>query len=115
MAWLLTTSGSVWPSGATLQQATHLAMQIRRRLHSQPLQPWRYRDFGSLVPLGTYTTVGNLMGHVGGNFWTEGVSERGMYQSLYKTHEIALHGYWKTALGSAARFPLGGHGHTVVA
>jgi NADH dehydrogenase len=26
-----------------------------------------------------------------------------MYLSLYKMHELALHGWWKTALGSAAR------------
>ncbi|WP_028998992.1 NAD(P)/FAD-dependent oxidoreductase [Azohydromonas australica] len=90
---------------AAHQQASHLARQIARRLRGQPLQPWRYRDFGSLVSLGTYTTVGNLMGQlVGGNFWIEGLFARWMYQSLYKMHEVALHGYWKTALGSASRF-----------
>jgi NADH dehydrogenase len=87
------------------QQASHLVKQIRRRLRGQPLQPWRYRDFGSLVSLGKYSTVGNLMGSlVGGNFWIEGLFARGMYQSLYKLHEVALHGLWKTGLGSAARF-----------
>jgi NADH dehydrogenase len=90
---------------AAHQQASHLTRQIARRLRGQPLQPWRYRDFGSLVSLGTYTTVGNLMGQlVGGNFWIEGLFARWMYQSLYKMHEVALHGYWKTALGSASRF-----------
>ena len=47
---------------AAHQQASHLVRQIARRLRGQPLQPWRYRDFGSLVSLGEYTTVGNLMG-----------------------------------------------------
>jgi NADH dehydrogenase len=57
------------------------------------------------VSLGKYSTVGNLMGSlVGGNMWIEGLFARGMYQSLYKLHELALHGYWKTALSSAARF-----------
>ena len=87
------------------QQAAHLARQMRRRLRGQPLQPWRYRDFGSLVSLGKYSTVGNLMGRlVGGNLWIEGLFARWMYQSLYKLHELALHGAWKTTLGTAARF-----------
>ena len=34
----------------------------QRRLAGQPLAPWHYRDFGSLVSLGEYSTVGNLMG-----------------------------------------------------
>ena len=90
---------------AAHQQASHLIKQIRRKLRGEPLQPWRYRDFGSLVSLGEYSTVGNLMGAlVGGNLWIEGIFARWMYMSLYKMHELALHGYWKTALGSAARF-----------
>ena len=28
---------------------------------------------------------------------------RAMYLSLYKMHEVAVHGWWKTALGSASR------------
>jgi NADH dehydrogenase len=27
-----------------------------------------------------------------------------MYLSLYKMHQVALHGWWKTALGSASRW-----------
>ena len=89
---------------AAHQQASHLVTQLRRRLRGQPLQPWRYRDFGSLVSLGDYSTVGNLMGNlVGGNLWVEGLFARTMYLSLYKMHEVALHGWWKTALGSASR------------
>jgi NADH dehydrogenase len=89
---------------AAHQQAAHLAKQLLRRLRGQPLQPWRYRDFGSLVSLGEYTTVGNLMGAlVGGNLWVEGLFARLMYLSLYKLHQVALHGWWKTALGSASR------------
>jgi NADH dehydrogenase len=87
------------------QQAVHLARQMRRRLRDAPLEPWRYRDFGSLVSLGRYSTVGNLMGRlVGGNLWVEGYFARLMYMSLFKLHELALHGPWKTILVSAARF-----------
>lgn len=98
--------GNVPPRAqAAHQQASHLVKQIRRRLRGQPLQAWRYRDFGSLVSLGEYSTVGNLMGAlVGGNLWVEGLFARTMYLSLYKMHQVALHGYWKTALGSASRW-----------
>jgi NADH dehydrogenase len=98
--------GNVPPRAqAAHQQAAHMVKQIQRRLRGQAPLPWRYRDFGSLVSLGTYTTVGNLMGQlVGGNFWIEGLFARWMYQSLYKMHEVALHGWWKTTLGTASRF-----------
>lgn len=90
---------------AAHQQASHLVKQLQRRIEGKPLQPWRYRDFGSLVSLGEYSTVGNLMGNlVGGNLWVEGLFARTMYLSLYKMHEVALHGFWRTALGSLSRW-----------
>ena len=89
---------------AAHQQASHMVAQIGRRLSGKALLPYRYRDFGSLVSLGEYSTVGNLMGSlVGGNLWVEGLFARTMYLSLYKMHEFALHGFWKTVLGSATR------------
>jgi NADH dehydrogenase len=58
-----------------------------------------------LVSLGEYSTVGNLMGSlVGGTIWIEGLFARTMYLSLYKLHELALHGWWKTMVGTAARW-----------
>jgi NADH dehydrogenase len=90
---------------AAHQQASHLVVQLRRRIQGQPPKPWRYRDFGSLVSLGEYSTVGNLMGSlVGGNLWVEGLFARTMYLSLYKMHQVALHGWWKTTLGTASRW-----------
>ena len=59
--------GNVPPRAqAAHQQATHLARTIERRLRGEPPEPWRYRDFGSLVSLGDYETVGTLMGFVSG-------------------------------------------------
>lgn len=97
--------GNVPPRAqAAHQQASHLVTQLRRRIEGRALAEWRYRDFGSLVSLGEYSTVGNLMGAlVGGNLWVEGLFARAMYKSLYKMHQVALHGYWKTAVGSASR------------
>ena len=98
--------GAVVPprAQAAHQQASHMVKQIHARLDGRPLKPWRYRDFGSLVSLGEYSTVGNLMGSLtGGNLWLEGWFARMMYLSLYKMHELALHGFWKMALDTAAR------------
>jgi NADH dehydrogenase len=89
---------------AAHQQATHLSKQLRRRLAGQAVQPWHYRDFGSLVSLGQYSTVGSLMGKlVGSSFFVEGYFARFMYVSLYKMHEYALHGLIKVALDTLVR------------
>ena len=89
---------------AAHQQASHVALQIRRRLAGKPPTDYRYRDFGSLVSLGEFSTVGNMMGGlIGGSLMIEGVFARLMYVSLYKMHELALHGLPKVALDTLAR------------
>ena len=89
---------------AAHQQASHLLKQLRNRLEGKPLKPFVYRDFGSLVSLGEYSTVGNLMGKlVGGNMMIEGYFARIMYMSLYKMHLMALHGAAKVALETLSR------------
>jgi NADH dehydrogenase len=89
---------------AAHQQASHVAAQIRRRMAGKPLTPYRYRDFGSLVSLGEFSTVGNMMGGlIGGSLMIEGVFARLMYVSLYKMHELALHGATKVVLDTLAR------------
>jgi NADH dehydrogenase len=89
---------------AAHQQASHLARTLARRLDGRAPEPWRYRDFGSLVSLGRYSTVGSLMGSITrGSVMIEGYFARVMYLSLYKMHEVALHGPVKAALDSLAR------------
>lgn len=89
---------------AAHQEASHLVKQIANRLAGRELKPYRYRDFGSLVSLGEYSTVGNLMGGlVGGSLMVEGTFARLMYLSLYKLHEYELHGFAKAALDTLAR------------
>jgi NADH dehydrogenase len=89
---------------AAHQQASHLAKQLPRRIAGQPLSEWRYRDFGSLVSLGQYSTVGSLMGKlIGGNLFIEGLFAGLMYKSLYKMHLLALHGVTKMSLDTLAR------------
>ncbi len=98
---------------AAHQMADHMAEQINRRLDGQTLKPFIYRDFGSLVSLGRYTTVGNLMGFaVGRGLFVEGYFARLMYRSLYAMHQAKLHGrrsaLWQLLVGNIARRPAPG-------
>jgi NADH dehydrogenase len=78
---------------AAHQQAAHLARQIERQLRGETLQPYVYRDFGSLVSLGRWSTVGSLMGFLfGRSIFVEGLFARVMYRSLRIMHERALGG-----------------------
>lgn len=53
-----------------------------------------YHDFGSLVSLSTYSTVGSLMGGlIGGKLAIEGRLARFVYVSLYQMHLLAIHGW----------------------
>ena len=93
---------------AAHQQASLMVKQVQRRLAGNPLLPYRYRDFGSLVSLGEFSTVGSMMGGpidrlMGGSLMVEGFMARVMYLSLYKMHEVALHGYAKVGLDTLAR------------
>jgi NADH dehydrogenase len=89
---------------AAHQQASHLAKQLPRFLAGKPLKDWRYRDFGSLVSLGNYSTVGSLMGKlIGRSLFIEGLFAGLMYRSLYKMHQLALHGWTKVILETIAR------------
>mgnify|MGYP002622361709 CR=1 FL=1 len=89
---------------AAHQQASHLAKMLPALLAGKPPKPWLYRDFGSLVSLGRYSTVGSLMGALTrGSLMIEGYFARIMYESLYKMHEYALHGFVKVFLDTLAR------------
>jgi NADH:ubiquinone reductase (H+-translocating) len=85
------------------QMAEFMLGQIDNILAGRPLKEFVYRDFGSLVSLGEYSTVGSLMGSlIGRGVFIEGYFARLMYRSLYKMHEAALHGRARTLLGSVA-------------
>ena len=89
---------------AAHQEAAHLVRQMRRLLEGKPLQPFKYKDFGSLVSFGEYSTVGNLMGFlVGRNLFIEGYFARLMYRSLHLMHEVALYGSWRASLRALGR------------
>ncbi len=97
--------GNVPPRAqAAHQQAALMVENLKRRISGVTLKDYRYRDFGSLVSLGEYSTVGNLMGRLtGGSILIEGLFARFMYVSLHKLHLLALHGLGKTVLDTIAR------------
>jgi NADH dehydrogenase len=89
---------------AAHQEAAHMVRQIERRLRGERLLPYTYRDFGSLVSLGKYSTVGNLMGFLfGRGFFIAGLFAGIMYRSLRLLHERALHGTPRALFGLLAR------------
>lgn len=96
---------------AAHQQAAHLAKHLSKFVKSSAMPSYSYRDFGSLVSLGQYSTVGNLMGGVvGRNMFVEGVFAKSMYLGMYKKHELALHGWRRVVRETLARLlsPSGG-------
>ncbi|HXN16152.1 MAG TPA: FAD-dependent oxidoreductase, partial [Usitatibacter sp.] len=89
---------------AAHQQASCLAKTVKRRLEGRPPKPFRYHDFGSLVSLGSYASLGTLMGFVtGGTVRLEGWLAKVFYLSLYRLHLWTLHGFWGMALDTLAR------------
>lgn len=83
---------------AAHQQASLLARSLLNRIKGKPLRAYRYKDYGSLVSLGRYSTVGNLMGNLLGSISIGGFIARMFYLSLYKMHQVSIHGYLKTAM-----------------
>ena len=98
--------GNVPPRAqAAHQQASLLAKSMKKRAGNDINLPnYQYRDYGSLVNLGRYSTVGSLMGAIsGGNMYIQGMFARLMYQSLYKMHLMTLHGMAEVVLQTLAR------------
>lgn len=81
------------------QMAKNVADNIIANLNGAALTSFKYVDYGSLVNLARFTTVGNLMGNLGsGRFFVHGLFARIMYLSLYRMHQTAIHGIPRTML-----------------
>jgi NADH dehydrogenase len=92
---------------AAHQQADYLRTMFLRRDLGKPLlnEPYRYKDYGSLVSIGHTTTVGSLMGALrGASFFVEGFMARMMYLSLHLLHHQAVLGTIRTGVLAMARF-----------
>jgi NADH dehydrogenase len=78
---------------AAHQESSHLVKTLRGRLEGRAPTPFRYRDFGSLVSLGAYDTVGQLMGFLGGGkLRVEGVDREDVLHLALPPAHLALHG-----------------------
>lgn len=99
--------GTVPPRAqAAHQQANMLLKSMRCRLAGKPLPHYRYTDYGSLISMSRYSTVGSLMGSVA-RLWStqvfvEGTFARLVYMSLYKMHQLALHGFIRVSANTLA-------------
>ncbi|MDF7649835.1 NAD(P)/FAD-dependent oxidoreductase [Pantoea sp. Acro-805] len=96
----LPSGGFVPPRAQSAHQMASLALEnILAQRKGKPLKAYVYKDHGSLVSLSRFTTVGSLMGNLmRGSMMVEGRIARFVYISLYRMHQIALHGYFKTGL-----------------
>lgn len=84
---------------AAHQQADTLFKTLSRRLEGGAAVPFVYNDHGSLINFSRYTTVGNLMGNLSGrSMYIEGKVARLFYISLYRMHQVALHGVVRTGI-----------------
>lgn len=83
---------------AAHQQAIFLVRSIRQLIDNKPLPLFRFTDYGSLISLSHYETVGNLMGRITRSFMVEGFIARMAYLSLYRSHQVSLFGWWRVAM-----------------
>ena len=85
------------------QQATMLLKSMCNILKGKALPEFTYKDHGSLVSLGDYSTIGSLMGAIAsGSVFIEGKIAKWMYWWLHKDHQIAVNGWFHTWLATWA-------------
>jgi NADH dehydrogenase len=90
---------------AAHQQAKFLYRALNQRLAKKPLPIFQYHDYGSLVSLGRFETVGNLMGKLTGrSVLVEGALARLLYVSLYRQHLMSLHGVIRMLFDTLAQW-----------
>lgn len=100
-AFLLQENGKAVPprAQAAHQMASLCGKNIIAQLEGKALKPFKFNDKGSLLSFSKFGTVGNLMGNLmSGDMFIEGKIARLAYLSLYRMHQMALHGVIKTGL-----------------
>lgn len=90
------------PVPPTAQAAHQMGMSAAQTLVFQITQqgqkkPFEYHDHGVLVSLSHFQTLGSLLDNLFHKKWTiSGKTAELAYASLYRKHQLALHGPWKT-------------------
>jgi len=77
---------------AAHQQAALLVRNLQLRLAGRSLLDFRFQDRGTLISIASHNTFGKVFG----NWVVEGILARFFYISLYRVHQAALYGYWRT-------------------
>ncbi len=92
--------GTVPPRAQSAHQmASIVAHNVIASYKGKPSKVFVYKDFGSLISLSRFSTVGNLMGNLmRGTVFVEGWLARMFYLSLYRMHQNAVHGPLSTLL-----------------
>ena len=84
---------------AAHQQSSMLVKALKLRIEGNAALPhFTYKDYGSLISLSRFSAVGNLMGNLTGSVMLEGWLARMFYVSLYRMHQMALFGMFRTAM-----------------
>lgn len=82
---------------AAHQMAKNCADNLEALIKGQPQQAFQYCDHGALVSLSRFQTVGSLLDEMFKKNWmVEGKIAHWAYASLYRQHQLTLHGPWKT-------------------
>ena len=82
------------------QMASIVGKNILRSIQEKPLVAFKYSDKGSLISLSEFSTLGVLMGNLvrGDTFNVRGRVARIAYISLYRMHQVALHGWLRATV-----------------
>lgn len=81
------------------QMANLLFKNFKATCKGKPVADYQYVDYGSLVSLSTYSTIGSLMGNLSkGSLFIEGRVARIVYIGLYRMHQLVIYGKLKTIL-----------------
>ncbi|BCF95960.1 NADH dehydrogenase [Paraburkholderia sp. PGU19] len=88
---------------AAHQQAMFLFKALIARIGGRAPGSFSYKDYGSLISLGSATAVGSLSGRArSGNIFVQGLVARLMYAALYRKHLIAVSGLRQMAIAAIA-------------
>ncbi|RKR02650.1 NADH dehydrogenase FAD-containing subunit [Kushneria sinocarnis] len=84
---------------AAHQMANTLYGNLVAAMNDRPLKNFHYRDMGSLISLAHFDAVGNVMrGASTRGLFVEGALAKLFYASLYRMHQRAIHGSFRTML-----------------
>lgn len=76
------------------QMSDYIIKYLDKINHQEKVPDFMYKDFGSLISLGSGETVGTLMGFLKGkHLFVEGKVAKFMYIHLYQHHQIKINGF----------------------